>query len=105
MTGHGAVASSSDRYERFSANDWVVRTMARYPNVTSEEIDSLRGWFQAASAVDVGLVASNAETHAAYLAFRKAHVDRFTFADLLRAALFVFFFGGTVAVILAMAAS
>ena len=98
-------AKTGAELERFPARDWVERTIGRYPNISREEIASLRGWFEAASALDVGLVASNADTHAAYLAFRKEHLDRFTPADLLRAAVFVLIFGGSVAAILVMGAS
>ena len=88
-----------------SAREWVERTVARYPQLTPDELDHLLAWFKAASALDVGLLASNEEVHHAYLAFRRDHVDRFTWGDAVRAGLFVLFFGGGVAAILALGAS
>ena len=88
-----------------SAREWVERTVARYPHLTPDELDHLLGWFKAASALDVGLVASNEEVHDAYVAFREDHVDRFTWGDAVRAGLFVLFFGGVVTAILALGAN
>jgi hypothetical protein len=88
-----------------SAREWVERTVARYPHLTPDELDHLLGWFKAASALDVGLVASNEEVHDAYVAFREDHLDRFTWGDAVRAGLFVLFFGGGVAAILALGTS
>jgi len=76
--------------------------VARYPHLTPDELDHLLGWFKAASALDVGLVASNEEVHDAYVAFREDHVDRFTWGDAVRAGLFILFFGGGVATLLAL---
>ena len=88
-----------------SAREWVERTVAGYPHLTPDELDHLLAWFKAASALDVGLLASNEEVHHAYLAFRRDHVDRFTWEDAVRAGLFVLFFGGGVMAILALAAN
>ena len=88
-----------------SAREWVERTVARYPHLTPDELDHLVGWFKAASALDVGLVASNEEVHHAYVAFREDHLDRFTWGDAVRAALFVLFFGGVAAAIIALGAN
>ena len=73
---------------------WVESTLARYPDVTADELTHLVGWFKVASALDVGLMASNEVLHDAYVAFRKEHLDRFTWGDLVRAVLFILFFGG-----------
>jgi hypothetical protein len=88
-----------------SAKEWVERTLARYPHLTPDELDHLVGWFKAASALDVGLVASNEEVHHAYVAFREDHLDRFTWADAVRAGLFALFFGGVAAAIIALGAN
>jgi hypothetical protein len=85
-----------------SAREWVERTLARYPDVSPEELRYLLGWFKAASALDVGLVASNEHVHDAYRALREAHLDRFTWRDLARAVLFVLFFGGIASGIVAL---
>ena len=87
------------------ARAWAERTVARYPQLAPDELDHLVAWFRAASALEVGLLASNEEVHHAYLAFRRDHVDRFTWGDAVRAGLLVLFFGGGVAAILALGAS
>ncbi|HTM95206.1 MAG TPA: hypothetical protein VL100_05250 [Croceibacterium sp.] len=84
---------------------WVERTVARYPRVTPDELRRLLAWFDAASALEVGLVASNAEPNSAYRAFRAQHLDRFTRWDAFRAAMFILFFGGGIAAIVALGTS
>jgi hypothetical protein len=88
-----------------SAREWVERTVARYPHLTPNELDHLVGWFKSASALDVGLVASDEEVRHAYVAFRKDHLDRFTWRDAVRAGLFVLFFAGVTAAIVALGAN
>jgi hypothetical protein len=87
---------------QLSSKEWVERTLARYPHITPEELNYLRGWFAAASALDIGLVASNEGLYDAYVAFREDHLDRFTSGDLGRAFLFVVFFGGIATAVLAL---
>ncbi|MFC0204550.1 hypothetical protein [Novosphingobium soli] len=62
--------------------------MARYPHLTDTELDSLTHWFRReASALDVGLLASDPAVAAQYRAYSKAHRDRLTARDLLLGAL------------------
>lgn len=64
--------------------------LARYPDLSEREFDVLDHWFRrVASPLDVGLLASDPAIAEQYLAYRKAHHDRFTGKDIAMAALFV----------------
>lgn len=75
--------------------------LAAYPDLTPHDLAALQRWFTAeASALDVAMVASNDRIAGAYRAFRAVHVDRFTAADLLRAAAFLLAVGAVIAALL-----
>jgi hypothetical protein len=64
--------------------------LARYPDLSEREFDLLHHWFKrVAGPLDVGLLASDPAIAEQYLAYRKAHHDRFTAKDIAMAALFV----------------
>ena len=68
----------------------VERLLARYPGLTTAQIEDLTTWFnREASAYDRATVASNEAIQSQYLQFRKAHVDAFTVQDLVRAGFFI----------------
>ena len=87
-------SARSNELPQSSANQWVEQTLIRYPDVSEDELQRLIAWFKVASALDVGLVASNDRLHDAYAALCEEHLDRFTWSDLVRAFLFVLVFGG-----------
>ena len=61
----------------------VEALLAAYPDVTPPEHELLVNWFRReASALDVGMVASNPDIARGYRLFRQQHIDRFTLADL-----------------------
>ncbi|WP_225207496.1 hypothetical protein [Novosphingobium huizhouense] len=67
----------------------VEALLAAYPDVTPAEHALLLGWFRKeASALDIGMVASNPDIARGYRLFRENHVDRFTLADLGKALAF-----------------
>jgi hypothetical protein len=58
--------------------------LARYPELGSEELAGLLHWYRReASAMDVGLLASNEDIRDRYRAFRRDHVERFSLKDKL----------------------
>ncbi|MFC3173045.1 hypothetical protein ACFOD9_02140 [Novosphingobium bradum] len=63
----------------------IEAMLARYPHLAPEAIAELTDWFTSeASALDVGLIASNEAIAAPYRAFRAAHVDPLRGRDWLR---------------------
>lgn len=53
--------------------------LARYPELDPSEIGELRRWFHhRATAADVALLACNERLHPRYRAFRRLHIDPFT---------------------------
>ncbi|MDE2620534.1 MAG: hypothetical protein KGL54_10270 [Sphingomonadales bacterium] len=67
----------------------VERALARYPHLTAEGLAELTDYFERdASALDVGLIASNPEIAERYQAFRATHVDPLRPRDWVRGALF-----------------
>jgi hypothetical protein len=64
--------------------------IARYPQLGSEELARLLHWYRReASAMDVGLLASNEDIRERYQAFRRDHIERFSFKDKLVGGLLV----------------
>jgi hypothetical protein len=62
----------------------VEATLARYPNLDSEELEDLRHWFKReATSLDVGLIASNPDLAQTYASFRDAHLDPLGLRDYL----------------------
>ncbi len=77
----------------------IEAMLARYPHLTPEAVAELTQWFTSeASALDVGLVASNEAIAAPYRAYRARHIDRLRPHDWARgmavAALFVALLAG-----------
>lgn len=63
--------------------DRVVMLLARYPKLDSDELADLLRWFRReASALDVGLIASDPDLTASYESLKKDHLDRITGADV-----------------------
>jgi hypothetical protein len=63
----------------------VEALLAAYPDVTPEERSLLVRYFKRdANALDVGLIASNADITDGYRRFRDDHLDRFTARDLVK---------------------
>ncbi|MDE8650924.1 hypothetical protein [Novosphingobium album (ex Liu et al. 2023)] len=61
----------------------IIALLARYPGLDPAELDELKTWFsRAASALDVGLVASEPQVAEQYRRFRAEHIDRFSRRDL-----------------------
>jgi hypothetical protein len=80
----------------FSAEDGAMRrahieaVLASYPHVGPEETALLISWFRKeASALDVGIIASDPLLDKNYQQFKADHLDRIRGADLVRAFLLV----------------
>ena len=68
----------------------VAALIARYPNLAPEELEQVHHWFRKdASALEVGMLASEPDIFAQYQAYRAEHCDRYTLGDFVRAALFI----------------
>lgn len=77
--------------------------LARYPDLNDTQLAELESWFRhEASALDVGLLASDPDVAAQFRAYRKAHHDRFTARDIVIALAFVTVAAGTVGAMLLM---
>jgi hypothetical protein len=64
--------------------------LSRYPDLTDAELKELHAWFaKGATALDLGLLASEPDIAEPYRAYRAEHYDRIKPADLGRAALFI----------------
>jgi hypothetical protein len=60
----------------------IERMLAEYPDISAEQIGGLVAWFvREASALDVGLIASNEAIRPGYVRFRSDHLDRFRIKD------------------------
>lgn len=80
----------------------IERMLAQYPDISAEQISGLVAWFvREASALDVGLIASNEAIRPGYARFRSDHLDRFRIKDAVYAALFA---GVVIAVVVLMGA-
>jgi hypothetical protein len=67
----------------------IESTLAHYPNLSDERLGELIHWFRKeASALDVAMVASNAEIAEPYRRFRAEHIDPLTGKDVVRAIIF-----------------
>ncbi|HEY6868807.1 MAG TPA: hypothetical protein VI199_03520 [Novosphingobium sp.] len=67
----------------------IERALARYPHLTPEALAELADYFsREASALDVGLIASNEAVAEPYRQFRQTHLDPLRPRDWLRGALF-----------------
>jgi len=84
MTSNETGASSADERTH------VAALLAHYPQLHQDELDQVHQWFRkGASALDLGLLASDPAIATQYRAYRAEHYDRITSADLARAAAFI----------------
>ena len=75
----------------------IESALARYPYVDAETLADLLYWFRKeASALDVGMIASEPRLSAAYQKLKADHIDRFSGPDLFRAAVFVMMAVGSI---------
>jgi len=75
----------------------IESELARYPHVDAETLADLLHWFRKeASALDVGMIASDPKLSAAYQKFKADHIDRFRGADLFWAAVFIMVVVGSI---------
>jgi hypothetical protein len=64
----------------------IESVLGRYPRISNAELASLKSWFmREASALDVGMLASNERIAAQYSQFRKDHLDRLGMRDAFNA--------------------
>lgn len=80
----------------FGADDGARRrahietVLADYPRIEPEQTETLLRWFRKeATALDVGLIASDPQLAEPYRRFRAEHLDRLSGADIVRALLVV----------------
>ena len=79
-----------DSARRETRRDQMASLLARYPGVDSDDLADLLHWFKKeASALDVGLIASDPTLKAPYEAIKKDHIDRLNGADLFWVAMLV----------------
>ncbi|MFN4037934.1 MAG: hypothetical protein ACK4IB_01240 [Erythrobacter sp.] len=63
--------------------DRIIILLAKYPGLDDDELADLLHWFKKeASALDVGLIASDPHLQAPYEGVKKDHLDRMNGADL-----------------------
>ena len=61
----------------------AIELLQRYSSLTNDELAELKNWFlHKASALDVGLIASEHDILPSYRAFRRQHLDRVTPLDI-----------------------
>lgn len=75
----------------------IERILARYPHLTPEALSELTDYFDRdASALDVGLIASNPDVAEPYRQFRARHIDPLGPRDWARGAGFAILMAGVV---------
>lgn len=63
--------------------DRIIMLLEQYPKLESEEMAELLHWFRKeASALDVGLIASDPRLAVSYEVLKEDHLDRLTGADV-----------------------
>ena len=78
----------------------VEALLAKYPDTEPDELADLLYWFRKqASALEVGLLASDPQLAKPYQRFKADHLDRLRGADLMWAALFIMLAGVVVGLI------
>lgn len=78
----------------------VEALLAKYPYTEPDELADLLYWFRKqASALDVGMLASDPQLAEPYQRFNADHLDRLRGADLMWAALFIMLASGAVGLI------
>jgi hypothetical protein len=79
----------------------IAALLSRYPNLAEDELAAIDRWFRKdATALDIGMLASDESIVAQYRAYRAEHYDRFKPGDYGRASAFVL---GVAAVVLGIA--
>ncbi|PBN41396.1 hypothetical protein [Sphingobium sp. D43FB] len=80
----------SENAPRSERRAQIEAIIASYPTVSDAQLEELLSWFnKEASAMDIGLVASNDDIRAQYRRFRSDHIDRLKLKDILVPAMFV----------------
>ncbi len=78
MENNNDGAPSAERRER------IITLLEQYPRLGSDELAELLRWFRKeASALDVGLIASDHRVAAQYEGLKQDHLDRTTGGDVL----------------------
>jgi hypothetical protein len=68
----------------------IATLLARYPELPAGELERIHHWFRkGASALDLGMLASDPLVAPQYRAYRAEHYDRIKPADYTRAAAFI----------------
>lgn len=68
----------------------IATLLTRYPDLPDGELDRIHQWFRrGASALDLGLLASDPVVAPHYRAYRADYYDRIKPADWMRAAIFI----------------
>lgn len=63
--------------------------LARYPSVSADELTDLLHWFRKeATALEIGLIASDPALADPYRQFSARHIDKLTAVDAIRALIF-----------------
>ena len=90
--------SGAKRRERGLAP--IESVLARYPDVTATELGLLKSWFKRqASALEVGMLASNEGIAEQYALFRKDHLDRIGTRDAINAMAWILAAAGVIAAV------
>jgi hypothetical protein len=70
-----------------TTREQIAVLLSRYPQLSDEELNEIHDWFKrGASALDLGLLASDPDVAPTYRAYRAKHYDRITLMDSVRAA-------------------
>jgi len=78
----------------------IEAVLTKYPDIDADALAELLKWFRKeASALDVGMIASDPQLIDQYRAFKADHLDPFSGADVLRAIAFVVVACGAVVLI------
>jgi hypothetical protein len=62
----------------------VTALLSRYPHLSAAELEEVHHWFKrVATALDLGLLASDPDVEPQYRAYRSDHIDRFKLKDIV----------------------
>ncbi|VWX54819.1 hypothetical protein [Novosphingobium sp. 9U] len=82
-----SIDAGADRAEERAR---VAALLASYPEMPSGDLEQVHAWFRrGASALDLGLLASDPVIAPQYRAYRADHYDRISGGDYARAAVFI----------------
>jgi hypothetical protein len=86
-----------------ATRDEAAALLSRYPELSNDDLAALDHWCKrVASSLDLGLLASDPDLAPQYVAYRKAHLDRFSTRDIGLAALFVAITAGIFGILVLM---